>query len=188
MSRLDAMILRLSAQRAAIAMAQREIVGLPGVVLEFGLGKGRTYDHLRACFPERDIFVFDRAVEAHPDCIPPADRLFLGEFRETAEKTLGRFRGAAILIHGDIGNGDRRQSHALAAHLAPLWAAMMCEGAVLLSDQPQSYAGLDVVDLPEPAHGTYFAYRRTYQARVEVASRNTASSALTTLTIRAANR
>jgi hypothetical protein len=42
MSRLDAMIVRLCAQRAVITMAQREIAGTPGVILEFGLGKGRS--------------------------------------------------------------------------------------------------------------------------------------------------
>ena len=83
MSRLDSFIRRLEAQRACLDHAAQLIGGLPGNVLEFGLGNGRTYDHLRSRFSGREIYVFDRQVAAHPDCIPPSDRLFIGEFLDT---------------------------------------------------------------------------------------------------------
>jgi hypothetical protein len=101
-----ARLARLGAQRETIALARREIAGAAGVILEFGLGKGRAFDHLRQCFPERDIFVFNRVIEAYGDCVPPPERLFLGEFRDTALPAL-----------------------------APLWTAMMREGGVLASDR-----------------------------------------------------
>jgi len=165
MSRLDAMICRLRAQRASFEFAARAIADTPGIILEFGLGKGRSYDHLREHFPGRDIFVFDRAIDAYPDCIPPPDRIFLGEFRDTATQVQARFRGTAALVHADIGNGDRQRSRELAAQLCALWAEMMREGAVLLSDQPLARGNLPPLDLPAPARGLYFAYRRTGQAR-----------------------
>ncbi|MCH8923260.1 MAG: hypothetical protein IIA67_08960, partial [Planctomycetes bacterium] len=70
MSRLDINIRRLEAQRACLNLAAEMIRDLPGPVFELGLGNGRTYDHLRAALPEREIFVFEREVAAHPDCIP----------------------------------------------------------------------------------------------------------------------
>ena len=51
MSRLDSFIRRLEAQRACLALAAGRIGGLPGPVLELGLGNGRTYDHLRELLP-----------------------------------------------------------------------------------------------------------------------------------------
>ncbi len=81
MSRLDSFIRRLQAQRKCIDLAVELTADLPGAVLELGLGNGRTYDHLRDRMPQRDIYVFERSVAAHPDCIPPADRLFLGDVR-----------------------------------------------------------------------------------------------------------
>src|SRR5689334_15757612 len=83
MSRLDSFIRRLEAQRACLDQAARLIEGLPGNVLEFGLGNGRTYDHLRERLPDREIYVFERQIAAHPACIPPADHLFLGDFLDT---------------------------------------------------------------------------------------------------------
>src|SRR4029079_5541966 len=80
MSRLDSFIRRLEAQRACLDYATAQIAGLSGGVLSFGLGNGRTYDHLRSRCPGRDIYVFERHVAAHPDCIPPADRLYVGGF------------------------------------------------------------------------------------------------------------
>ena len=67
MSRLDSFIRRLEAQRACLDRAAALVAGLAGPVLELGLGNGRTYDHLRALLPGRDIFVFERAVSAHPE-------------------------------------------------------------------------------------------------------------------------
>ena len=60
MSRLDSMIGRLMAQRACLDWVASAIGGLPGPVLEIGLGNGRTYDHLRGRLPQREIHVFDR--------------------------------------------------------------------------------------------------------------------------------
>ncbi|MCA0305742.1 MAG: class I SAM-dependent methyltransferase, partial [Proteobacteria bacterium] len=79
MSRLDSFIARMQAQRDCLNFLKPAIDALPGPILEVGLGNGRTYDHLRDLFPGRDIYVFERKVAAHPDCIPADDRLFLGD-------------------------------------------------------------------------------------------------------------
>ncbi|MBV9703579.1 MAG: hypothetical protein JO163_12695 [Methylobacteriaceae bacterium] len=159
-SRLDRMIRRLRTQRACLDWAVGEIADLPGPILEFGLGSGRSYDHLRKHLPERDIFVYDRVVVAHPDCIPPDDRLVVGEFAETLPDAAVRFAGAAALIHADIGSHDGPASRALAAELAPLWVKMLKGNAVLLSDQPLTIAGLGELPLPPEAPGHYFLFRR----------------------------
>ena len=83
MSRLDSFIARMQAQRDCLNFLKPAVDALPGPILEVGLGNGRTYDHLRDLFPGRDIYVFERKVAAHPDCIPPDDRLFLGEARQS---------------------------------------------------------------------------------------------------------
>ncbi|HIP79606.1 MAG TPA: hypothetical protein EYH07_14240, partial [Kiloniellaceae bacterium] len=85
MSRLDSFIRRLEAQRACIDAAVDLVGALPGPVFELGLGNGRTYDHLRTRCPGREIFVFERKVAAHPDCIPDADHLFEGPLEATLE-------------------------------------------------------------------------------------------------------
>src|SRR5258708_26085149 len=84
MSRRDSFIARMQAQRDCLNFLKPAVEALPGPILEVGLGNGRTYDHLRDLFPGREIYVFERKVAAHPDCIPPDDRLFLGEAREQA--------------------------------------------------------------------------------------------------------
>ena len=159
-SRLDSMIRRLMVQRASLDWAMGEVARLTGPVLEFGLGNGRSYDHLREHLPNRDIFVFERSVQAHPDCIPPEDRLILGDFRDTAPAAAERFAGKAALIHADVGSGDVAASRALAATLSPHWAAMLAEGGLLVADQPIAADGLDPLPLPEGSPGRYFICRR----------------------------
>jgi hypothetical protein len=160
MSRLDSFIRRLTAQRTCLDHAARLVADLPGPVLEVGLGNGRTYDHLRERLPQREIFVFDRQVAAHPDCIPPADHLLLGDFRETLKMVRPRLGAGAALIHADIGSGDEAANARLAAELAPLLVRLLTRRGILLGDQAMAVEGL--AELPLPADvkpGRYFLYR-----------------------------
>ena len=120
MSRLDSFIRRLEAQRACLNRAAALISGIDGIVLELGLGNGRTYDHLRELFADRDIYVCERRVAAHPACVPPPEFLILGDMRETLPGLGSRFGGRVALAHFDAGTGDRTGNLALAAELTPV--------------------------------------------------------------------
>jgi hypothetical protein len=160
MSRLDSMIRRLTTQRMCLDWAAPLVAALPGPILEFGLGNGRTYDHLRESLPDREIFVFDRQVGAHPDCIPPQNHLILGEFRVTAKDSVDRFKGMASLIHADVGSGDHIASRALANELCPSWVLMLRANGLLLSDQPLHNERLIEVAPPQIIPGRYFIFKR----------------------------
>ena len=161
MSRLDSAIRRLQAQRACLNAAAQLIADIEGPVLELGLGNGRTYDHLRELFPKRDIFVCDRRVAAHPDCIPPAGRLLLGDMRETLAQAHADLGGRVALAHLDAGTGDVPANRALADDLLPVVLPLLREGGVLVSDP--EFAAPDLAPLPLPggvAPGRYHLYRR----------------------------
>jgi len=79
MSRLDLFIARMTSQRACLNFAAAQTAGMAGPVFELGLGNGRTYHHMREIMPDRDIYVFERAVASHPDSTPPDDRLILAQ-------------------------------------------------------------------------------------------------------------
>ena len=159
MSRLDSFIRRLEAQRACLDRAAALVRECPGAVLEFGLGNGRTFDHLREILPGRDIFVFERAVAAHPACIPAADRLVLGDLRETLPASRARFAGSAALAHLDVGTGDAA-SRTLAAELAPFIAPLMRQGAIVVSEPPLAVPGWRAIALPDGVTaGRYHLYR-----------------------------
>ena len=161
MSRLDSFIRRLQAQRACLDRAAELIRGVDGLVLELGLGNGRTYDHLRSLFPERDIYVCERRVAAHPDCVPPPDRLLLGDMRVSLTAARGWLGGRVALAHFDVGTGDTAANVALAAELTPLIVPLLCAGAVLASDPPIDCPELSALPLPDGiAPGRYHLYRR----------------------------
>ena len=161
MSRLDSFIRRLEAQRACLDHAASLIAGLDGAVLELGLGNGRTYDHLRELFPSRDIYVCERQVAAHPDCVPPPERLILGDMRETLPAARARLEGGVVLVHLDAGTGDAAANRVLAAALIPLVVPLLCAGAILVSDPPFDRADLELLPSPEGiAPGRYHLYRR----------------------------
>jgi len=161
LSSLDSFIRRLEAQRACLDHAVKLIADLPGNVLEFGLGNGRTYDHLRDRLPARDIYVFDRQVAAHPDCIPPTERLFLGDFRETLPKAIQQLGSETALANLDIGSGDEAASQALARAITPAVLHLLRPGGILISDQPVDDPALEKLPLPEGIKpGRYFLQRR----------------------------
>jgi hypothetical protein len=159
-SRLDSFIRRLEAQRACLDHAAHLIAGLPGPVLELGLGNGRTYDHLRRLLPERTIYVFERRLAAHPDCVPPSENLILGDLRDTLGAARPRFPGTAALAHMDVATGEADASLALAAALAPMLARLLRHGAVVVSEPPLEIAGWQALGLPDGvAAGRYHLYR-----------------------------
>jgi hypothetical protein len=162
MSRLDSFIRRLEAQRACLDRAAELIRDLDGVVLELGLGNGRTYDHLRELFPDRDIYVCERRVGAHPDCVPPRERLILGDMRDTLPALRARFDAGMVLAHFDVGTGDAAANVVLAAELTPLIVPLLRAGAVLVSDPLIEAAELIALPLPDGVSpGRYHLYRRT---------------------------
>ncbi len=177
MTRLDSAIRRLTAQRDLLDWASREIART-GLVLEFGLGNGRTYDHLRSLLPDREIIVFERSPAAHPDCIPPTERLIVGDIFETVPPFIERHgEGCAALIHSDMGTGDEALNRKMALRLSPLMEALLQPGGILLADRAFEMPGcVDVSSGTGIPQGRYFVYRRepqnlTVNSRLAVTAR-----------------
>ncbi|MBV8185974.1 MAG: hypothetical protein JOY64_29040 [Alphaproteobacteria bacterium] len=160
MSRLDSFIARMQAQRDCLNFLKPAIDALPGPIFEAGLGNGRTYDHLRQLFPGRDIFVFERKVAAHPDCIPPDGRLFLGEVAESIPRAAETLGACGALIHSDLGTGDHAANMEMGRWLGRALDRLAAPGGYVLANQP-----LDVPrwqrrpDPPGVPKDRYFLYR-----------------------------
>jgi len=161
-SRLDINIRRLQAQRACLDLVAEHIRDLPGPVFEMGLGNGRTYDHLREILPGRELFVFDREVAAHPDCIPDPAHLFLGDFRETLPRAVDRFAGSVALIHADVGSANADRDARLARAIAEFLPVLLRPSGLVVSDRDVAFAGARAVPAPASvAAGVYFLYQRS---------------------------
>ncbi len=160
MSRLDINIRRLEAQRACLNLAAEMIRDLPGPVFELGLGNGRTYDHLCEALPEREIFVFEREVAAHPDCIPDQAYLYRGDFHDTLPAAAERFSGRVALVHADVGSANLERDARLAAFIAGELPRLLAPGGVVAADRDVAFAGAESLGLPrELEPGVYFMYR-----------------------------
>ena len=157
-SQLDRMIARLTAQRDHLEAAAIAIHDVPGPVLEIGLGKGRTYDHLRLLFADRDIYAFDGSVHAPPSRVPDADHLFVGDFRETLAAAMERLPGPAALAHADFGSEDRDRDAAQAVWLGPLIDGLMAPGGVVISDRALDVGGWTAIVGPQ-GDWPYFMWR-----------------------------
>ena len=158
MSRLTHMADRLITQALCLDAAARLIEGVAGPVLEIGLGKGRTYDHLRELLPEREIFAFDRAVHAPPALVPDDAHFILGDFRDTLPR-VAAIIGAAALAHADIGSDDRAADAELAAAVAAILADCLVPGAIVATDRAMDGQGWAGLELPDGARWPYFMYR-----------------------------
>ena len=160
MSRLDSFIARMQAQRDCLNFLKPAVDALGGPILEVGLGNGRTYDHLRELFPGRDIYVFERKVAAHPDCIPPDDRLFLGDADKSIPMAAKKLGATAALIHTDLGTGDHAANTAMGQWLGPGLDTLAGRGGYILANQPLTVARWQ--RQPEPPgvpKDRYFLYR-----------------------------
>ena len=148
-SALERFAARLLAQRAYLAEAARRIASIAGPVFEIGLGKGRTYDHLLRLLPGRDIYCFDREHHAPPDESPPAERLVIGEIRETLPALAARLGAKAALAHCDIGTRKPERDMEFARYLATALPPLMAPGGIVLGDRPMESPQLEPLPLPD---------------------------------------
>lgn len=157
MSRLDSMLRRLAAQRDGLNWVAEKIAEQPGDVVDFGLGNGRTYDHLREILPERRIWVIDRVLQCHPSCTPPEKDFLQGEAEPMLRKLAGM--GAKIaLAHYDFGSGIKEDDVAESERLSPLIAQIMQPGGYIVSGQP--LVGFEQIKGPDTiAPDRYLFYR-----------------------------
>ena len=160
MSRLDIFIARMVSQRACLDHANALTKGMPGPVFELGLGNGRTYHHMAETMPDRDIYVFERAVASHPDSTPPDDRVILGDVHETLLAALQRFGPTAALIHADLGGHNLAKNDAFARAISPLVEPMLAKGGVMVASDRMYFDALEELPLPPDAvPGRCFLYR-----------------------------
>lgn len=160
MSRLDDFIRRMTAQKLLLEHAAGLIDGIDGPAFELGLGNGRTFDHMREVLPDREIFVFDRGVNAHPSCVPDGDHMIMGDIRDTLQYCHPRTQHKAALMHVDLGTGDPTADLAKADWLAPLLADHAAPGGYVVSDLPIDHSEFE--RLPNP-DGTEAAKQRLYR-------------------------
>ena len=161
MSRLDFHIEQKIAQRDSIDLAARELAGRPGWVVEFGLGRGRSYSHLAERFPDREIYGFDRELATNPGWGPPLERVVLGDLATVlADPAVqARFHQRVILAHLDLAWGDSTDTrlHRLVIDRMRDW---LLPGAWVLSDRAVALEpGWGLVLLPasdEVAYGHRF--------------------------------
>lgn len=161
MSRLDVFIDRMLSQRACLDHAIAATSAMAGPVFELGLGNGRTFHHLRERIAGRGIFVFERAIAAHPDSIPDADHLILGDVAATLPQALARFGATASLVHADLGGHNPDKNDRFARKVSPLIEPLLAPGGLMVSSDRMYFDGMQEMPLPPGAvPGRCFVYRR----------------------------
>lgn len=160
MSRLDNFILRMQAQRDVLDhIAINGWVPFNGLVLELGLGNGRTYDHLREKFTTQRILVFDRSEHTHPASIPLKEDMVAGEISETIKGFIG---ADAALVHVDIGTIYADEDTSTLAWLPDSIVAVVAQGGIVVSGLPLPHDTLQPLPLPQGVKPGYcFLYRRS---------------------------
>lgn len=159
-SRLDVFIDRMVSQRACLDHAAAETAAMTGPVFELGLGNGRTYHHMLQIMPDRDIYVFERAIASHPDSTPPDDRVILGDVFETLPQALARFGPTAAMIHADLGGHNAAKNDAFARRISPVIEPLLAPGGLMVSSDKMYFDTLIEQPLPDTAvPGRCFIYR-----------------------------
>ncbi|MEX0366083.1 MAG: class I SAM-dependent methyltransferase [Ruegeria sp.] len=160
-SRLDLFVDRMVSQRACLDHAAQVVSDHDGPVFELGLGNGRTYHHMRHIMPDRDIYVFERAVASHPDSTPPDDKVLLGDVFDTLPQALERFGPTAVLIHADLGGHNATKNDIFAQNISPVIEPLLAVGGLMVSSDKMYFDALFEQPLPAGAvPGRCFIYRR----------------------------
>jgi hypothetical protein len=148
-------------QRACLNHAATLTADMQGPVFELGLGNGRTYHHMIEIMPDRDIYVFERAVASHPDSTPPEDKVMLGDVYDTLPAALARFGPTASLIHADLGGHNLKKNDAFARAVSPVVEPLLAPGGLMVASDRMYFENLKEIELPpEAVPGRCFIYQR----------------------------
>jgi S-adenosyl-L-methionine methyltransferase len=150
-SALERFLARLSAQRAFLARAAALIADVEGPVFEIGLGKARTYSHLRSLLPERAIYCFDRDLHAPAEDAPPAAFLVLGEIAQTVPAKAKALGARVALAHCDIGSRNPAHDLGQARMLAEVLPLVMAKGGIVVADRAILHPALASLPAPDYA-------------------------------------
>ncbi|MFN3132014.1 class I SAM-dependent methyltransferase [Roseibium sp.] len=165
MSRLDSFIRRMTSQKIILEYLVDKVNEVEGPILELGLGNGRTYDHLREIYPNKEIFVFDHALTCHPSCAPDAEHMIQGDIRDTLAFCGPRVGGKASFAHIDIGSGDPTTDLATVHWLAPMIDERMAVGGYILTGLELKLSNFEYLPNPEGIKADRnFIYRKTSEA------------------------
>jgi len=163
MSRLDSFIRRMMAQRDLLNDTVQQIADIEGVIFELGLGNGRTYDHLRECFADREIFVFERKIAAHESCVPDDAHLYFGAIEDSLPKAVATHEGKVALVHNDLGDGREVTHRQIGGYLNGVLPPALAPGGIVLSNMPLSLDQFEQMPLPQGMRpNRYFVYRRPF--------------------------
>lgn len=160
-TRLEKTYYRLQAQILCFDWAFDQIESTPGVIMEIGLGLGRTYQHIKSHLPDREMIVFERDVHSYEDCTPPENEIILGDFTATLVENTDRYKGKVALINSDVGSFDKQSNREKAALLSRLLPPYLGNNAIVLSDLELTLQGCTVLTLPGNARkDSYHLYRK----------------------------
>jgi hypothetical protein len=161
LSRLEKLYFRLEAQYACFDWVFARIAATRGPIFELGLGKGRTYDHLRRRLPDHDIYVFERDVGPIADCMPPEEFLVRGDVAETLPVYVEDFAGQVVLAHSDMGDFSEAHNREMRKLVTKVLPRALAPGGYILSDLDLDLPGFEAVPLPQGARqGRYFIFRK----------------------------
>ncbi|MEE4237357.1 MAG: class I SAM-dependent methyltransferase [Anderseniella sp.] len=161
LSRLEKTSARLRSQIACLGLVIDAIATMKGPVFELGLGRGRTYDHLRWHMPDRDIYAFDREIVPIEDCRPPEAFIVAGDLEETLPRYAARFAGQVVLANCDLGSYRQAHNEHMAGLIAPWLPQAVAPGGFVCSDLPLVLDGFELLPLPEDAvEGHYRIFRK----------------------------
>lgn len=164
MSYLDKFITRMTTQRLCLDLAPAIIESIDGPVLEFGLGHGRTYDHLRQNFPDRDIYVFEKVVSPNVFVRPADEHLILGDINETVKTASSRLSKKAAMAHSDLGGKDRDGALPIVSSIIEYLPQLITPGGIYISNVdislvhgriPPAFKALEFAEIPK---GQYYIY------------------------------
>ena|SRR3990172_8534795 len=165
LSRLEKLYFRLEAQYACFAWVFERIAATRGPIFELGLGKGRSYDHLRRRLPDHDIYVFERDVGPIADCMPPEEFLVRGDMTETLPALVKTFAGQVVLAHCDIGDFAQAHNREMRRLVSEVLPPALAPGGYILSDLDLDLPDFEAVALPPGARpGRYFIFRKPVEA------------------------
>ncbi|MGL1932596.1 MAG: hypothetical protein OCC45_12695 [Desulfotalea sp.] len=160
LTRIERLARRLPIQIDLISQAIEETNKLDGIILELGLGEGRTLEYLENN-TSSPIIVFEIDDNAKMNNVRKTTKLVKGDIFETLPKMLGTLSQGVRIAHVDIGTTDYSDDIDRISPLQRILESVVNVGGFIVCDRPIDFPSFELLSNTHSSGWPYYLWRKT---------------------------
>lgn len=159
LTKIEKLARRFPVQIDYIDQAIEETKEIDGVILELGLGGGRTLEYLEKK-SSSPIVVFEKSINSDLKLERQSTQLVEGDFLETIPEILKSQQLTVRMVHADIGTRDYLNDINRFEPLREIFEDIVPSGGIVVCDRPLNFSSFKLLANAHKSGWPYYLWKK----------------------------